>query len=424
MYDLVVSGKIVNPDKIFGGYIGINGDAIEAIRKYKLRGRRTIDASSCLIFPGLIDLHTHLREDGSHKWDYKEDFTSGTRAAIHGGVTTVVDMPNTPEPTVTLDKIKEKKRLAREKGKIEVLFYAGVTRDNIRQLKEMADEIIGYKIFTCESTGGLYLPYEFIKSATKQIIPTGKPISFHCEDQDINEEMKAKFSSYSSPEIHCEVRPALSEIRAVMKVVSLEIPNLNFCHVSLPKSMNIIKGYFNSSHTCEVTPHHLLFNRNYVKVKGNLIKSNPPVRDEEDRQALLETLKRGEIDFGASDHAPHSEKEKREDVWNAPSGIPSLDNTGNFISWLIVKQYVDPRIIARMYSFAPSRFLKLEDRGEIKVGNRANITILNTHKPEKITSDNLYTKGASPYVGMEFPGRVEYVIYKGEVIAENGEVLV
>lgn len=423
-YDIVIKGRIVNHDEDFHGYVGIADDRIKKITKTKLHESKILRLDDgCLVFPGFIDAHFHFREDGSHEWDYKEDFASGSRAAIHGGITGAADMPNTPRPALILERIIEKKILAKQKSKIDILFYSGVSTDNILNLGKMANEVAGYKIFTCESTGGLYLPYEYVPLAAKQI-PTDKKILFHCEDEDINKKRKASVGFYSNPERFCDTRPIESELFAIKKVLSYNIPNTHICHVSTPMSFELVRK--SGLHpSCEVTIHHLYFNRRAMNEKGTLAQCNPPLRAEIDRATLLRSYGRGEIQQLVSDHAGHSLEEKTFSLHKAPSGIAGADNFGNVVSWLIADQDVDPKIIASTCSYFPAKFLNLGDRGEIREGKKANLTILNLHKPEKVTSESLYTKcGTNPYVGREFPGRVEYTIINGEILMEDGKVLV
>lgn len=147
-HDIVVEGKVVNPEGIYDVQIGIDDGYITALKKQGLRGERKVETRRCLIFPGFIDIHAHLREDSSHKWDYKEDFKSGTAAALHGGITTVVDMPNTPLPGINSERIRKKKELARTKSKglIDIFFYGGVTESDINAIAEMQKEVVAYKI--------------------------------------------------------------------------------------------------------------------------------------------------------------------------------------------------------------------------------------------------------------------------------------
>jgi dihydroorotase len=419
---LEIIGRIINADKIIEGSVEVDekDGKIIAVRQFPVYGKE----KNRFIFPGFIDLHTHLREDASGKWNYKEDFETGTRAALRGGVTAVVDMPNTPDAATNLEALTKKKEIAKKKAKIEVFFYAGVTADQIGKLKKFRDEAMGYKIYTCESTGNIFIKYEDIEKALDDIMPTGKPVSFHCEDQGINDIMKKKFENECDSKIHSKVRPSESEFFAVNNVLKLckKDYRINICHVSTKDAMNLVKNYkeINSKATLEVTLHHLFFNSE--SAKNNFFKVNPPLRSESDRKFLLQEFNNGKIDFLVTDHAPHTAKEKQTNYWQAPSGIGGLDVYGNVVGWLLEKG-TDPRIIARCCSYNPSNFLGLKDRGEIKIGNLANLTVINLAEKETISLTKMQSKSAvtSPYVGLEFP-KVEMVVIAGKVAMQDGKI--
>ncbi len=432
LHERVVEGKIVNLEGIHDAQIGIDEGVITELKKQGLRGARKIEAHQCLIFPGFIDMHVHLREDGSHTWDYKEDFTSGTAAALHGGITTVVDMPNTPSPGITAARIREKKELARRasEGLIDILFCGAVAESNLNELAEMQKEVVAYKIYLAK-TGGLHISEEALPNALEAVEATSKPAVIHCEDQHIIERMEEEFKSRGKEgnkqkEPHSELRPVEAEIAAVKHVLAaaltLRSVKINIAHVSVSTTVDLIRQYKNGH--CEVTPHHLFFTWDDVVAKKSLLKTNPPLRTEENRQQLLTAFKEGRIDFLATDHAPHTTEEKARDIFEAPAGVPHLDTYGNFVSWLVVQCDVHPALIARVCAYNPALFLGLNDRGRIAVGKRANLTILDLQRHVKISREHLYTKcGWSPFEGYEFPGTVRHTICNGRVMTEYDDVL-
>jgi len=431
LHELIVEGKIVNPERLEEAQISIDKGSITALKKHGLQGERTIRASGCLIFPGFIDLHAHLREDSSHEWDYKEDFRTGTRAALHGGITTVVDMPNTPLPGINSERIRKKKELAREKsrGLIDLLFCGGVTESNLHALAEMQQDVVAYKLYLAE-TGGLYISEERLPEALKAVEATFRPAVIHCEDQRIIEKRKQELmkkgeARESLVEIYSELRPEEAELSAVRNVLASTVVSgsaaINIAHVSVYETVDLIERYQNIH--CEATPHHLFFTKEDVMAKKAFLKTNPPVRTEENRLRLLAAFRGGKIDFLATDHAPHTKEEKAGDMLTAPAGVPQLDTYGNIVSWLLVECNVHPTLIAQVCSYNPARFLGLHDRGRIEVGKRAHLTILDVQKRTTIRSDQLYTKcGWSPFEGYEFPGTVRHTICHGIVASEYDEV--
>jgi len=438
-HDLVVEGKVVNPERIYDAQIGIDDKYITEIKKQGLRGERKIEVTrGCLIFPGFIDIHAHLREDSSHKWDYKEDFRSGTQAALHGGITTVVDMPNTPLPGINSERIRKKRELARSKSKglIDIFFYGGVTESNTNidtnAITNMQKEVVAYKIYMCETTGGLYIKEEMLPEAIRTIETTSKPVVIHCEDPEIIEkrkgELRVKGEEWSRD--YSEVRPEEAELSAVKKVLSSVSASasssgnkikikINIAHVSAYGTLRILRQYKKGGFRCEVTPHHLFFSKRNVLAKKAFLKMNPPLRTEENRLRLLEAFKEGETDFLVTDHAPHTREEKALDISEAPAGVPNLDTYGNFVAWLIVRCDAHPKLISRVCSYNPAMFLQLSDRGRIEVGKRANLTILDLQEQVKVSSEHLYTKcGWSPFEGYEFPGAVKHTVFNGIVVSD------
>ena len=422
-FDLVIEGRFVNPKGMFEGYVGINNGMIEKISLSSLSGREKVKAGNgCLVFPGFIDIHVHLREDGSRKWTYKEDFGTGTRAAIRGGVTCVVDMPNTPETGTTLERIKAKKELANKKANIDVLFYGGVARDNIGELETMAKEIVGYKAFVCESTGKMFISYRELEEAMHTAIKTKLPLTVHCEDQSIINANEEIFKDGDDPTLHASIRSEQAEIEAVSKVLALKKSglHLNIAHVSTSGAIELIKRAKQEAKdvTCEVTPHHIFFTIKDMKDKGPYLKMNPPLRSDASRSALLQAIKEGVVDFLASDHAPHTMDEKEQEWQIAPSGVPNLDTYGMVVAWLIRRAYIAPETIARITSYNPALFLGLENAGKIDENYLANLTILDLKKETQVSNDQIYSKcGWTPFEGYKLPGCVKHTIVKGEVLS-------
>ncbi|MFZ2070942.1 MAG: dihydroorotase [Halobacteriota archaeon] len=425
-HDLVIEGKVVNHDTITEVQVGIDRGFITEIKKQGLQGEQVIKAQRSLIFPGFIDLHAHLREDESQSWSYKEDFQSGAWAALHGGITTVVDMPNTPLPGINAARIRRKKALADSKsnGLIDFLFYGAVTASNATintsGILDMQREVVAYKMYLSK-TGELFMPVALLPEALKTVEGTSKPLVIHCEDQGI---IEARQEALKAGGTHSELRPEEAELSAVKHVLAaasaLHGIKINIAHVSVYETLAIIKRYEHIH--CEVTPHHLFFNEDEVTLKTAFLKTNPPLRTEQNRRRLLDAFRAGAIDFMATDHAPHTQEEKELDFLEAPAGVPNLDTFGSFVTWLIVDCNVHPVLISRICAYNPAIFLGLNDRGRIEVGKKANITILDVHNREKIRC--LYTKcGWSPFDSFEFPGTVRHTIFNGVVMTDYDDLV-
>ena len=421
-HDLVLEGRVVTPSGLQDTELGVS-DGLIAQVGHGLRGSRRIKTERCLIFPGFVDMHVHLREPG---WEYKEDFRTGTEAAAHGGVTTVVDMPNNPAPTTTRAALELKSQLAGEKAVVDVKFYGGVVADGLELIPEMADGVVGYKVYLSETTGTRAFPQSELSRAFGTTAATKRPVSLHCEDQSLIDRRRVELEGVERPDLHCDLRPPEAEVESVKGVVSAlrgaKGVRANVCHASVGETVSMVKNARAEkiSLHCEATLHHLYFNRRAM-LEDPMLKTNPPLRWEQDRQALVNGMKDGGISFLVTDHAPHTEDEKRE---RGLAGVPGLDDFGHVVSWLIREQGVEPAVIAKVASSNPARYLGLDDRGEVAVGRRADFTILDIHSPEKVNRDDLRSKCAwSPYEGREFPGRIRWTISRGDALLDDYEAV-
>lgn len=419
-HDLVLEGRVVTPQGITEREVGV-GEGLVAEIGVGLRGSRRIRAGRCIVFPGFVDMHVHLREPG---WEAKEDFRTGTRAAAHGGVTTVVDMPNNPTPIASLAALEAKRRLA-AKALVDVRLYGMVLPERLGSLREMAEGVVGYKVYLSETTGVGSFPESELGRALSAVAETGRPASLHCEKQSVIDRAKKELEGVQAPDLHCDLRPPEAEREAVREVVAAvrETPGVrtNICHASTGATLGMAREARSEGLKlyCEATLHHLYFNRRAM-VENRLLQTNPPLRAEEDRQSLLAGLRDGGVSFLVTDHAPHLLSEK---VEGGRSGVPGLDDYAHVVSWLVREQGVDPLVIARVASGNPSKFLSLGDRGEVAVGMRADFTVIDLHSPEKAIDDAVQSKcGWTPYEGREFPGRARWTITGGKVALDDFEI--
>jgi len=356
-------------------------------------------SQDCLLFPGFGDIHVHLREGQ----EYKEDFHTGSEAALNGGVTFCCDMPNNPTPPLDQDTFSAKVAKLPDHP-VHIELYAalgpGTRPFGCRR----------YKGFLAHSTGPLY--FESLLEAREVVKEYGGcRITFHCEDPVILEGAKG------APN-HEESRPAQAEAEAVRHVLRwVEEFGIiaNVAHLSTEAALREV--YERTDVTFELTPHHLFFdveNRNRFE-RGKLLKMNPPLRRPSDRKALLKSLKEGRANFLATDHAPHTLEEKLSG--SPPSGVPLLDTYGAFVTWLLKTEGVSPQIVHQVCCSGPAQFLELPDRGHLSPGARADVTVLNLARPHTVKREQLATKcGWSPFEGVTFPGSVEAVFVGGEKV--------
>ncbi|MDE1853812.1 MAG: dihydroorotase family protein [Thaumarchaeota archaeon] len=421
-HDLVLEGRVVTPDGIQDLEVGVSDGLVGDVGA-GLRGARRIKTGRGLIFPGFIDIHVHLREPG---WEQKEDFRTGTRAAVHGGVTTVVDMPNNPVPTTTKQALRAKASLAGEKGVIDVMFNGGISKEKPQSLAELSEGVVGYKLYLSETTGVGAFPEAELGQVFGLVAKTSKPLNLHCEDPSIIETMGRRFKGDTRADVYCDIRPPEAEVESVRKVVGAlrETRGLraNVSHASVAGTLALVREARREKLKlhCEAALHHLYYNRKAM-LGNRLLKTNPPLRSDEDRQALVDGIRNGDVSFLVTDHAPHLEDEKTS---LGLAGVPGLDDYAHMVSWLIRSQGVDPAVIANVTSANPAKQLRLRDRGEIVQGRRADFTVIDMHSPETVRDDDVESKcGWSPYDGKEFPGRARWTISGGKVLMDDYELV-
>ncbi len=362
-----------------------------------------------LIFPGLIDLHVHAREDVTHSQDYKEDFKTAGEAAINGGVVAFADMPNTPTPPVD-DASYDARAALTQKSPVPILLYAGIG-PNTNPLSKK----VPYKAFMGRSVGDMFFTSrEQLDAALARY--AGQCVSFHCEDPKIMDEHK-------NDATHELRRPPEAETSAVDIALSLiEKYSLKgkICHASTIEAVQKITDAKTRgvNVTVEVTPHHLYFDGTMFEGRDVPVGAqvNPPIRQtKENRLALIQALKDGRIDYLATDHAPHTLEEKNAGT----SGFAHLDTYGAFTTWLMKEHGFKPEDIVRVSARGPGDFMnefRPDKYGRIEEGYAGSLTIIAPDSPETIWSDNLKTKcKLSPFEGREFPGHVAMTIVQGKV---------
>jgi len=420
-YDIVVEGRAATPGGLREVQVGVDNGTIRRITNQGLEGERRIRAGKRIVFPGFIDCHVHLREPG---WEHKEDFKTGTRAAAHGGVTTVLDMPNNKVPVTDEALLERKSAAAKKKGVVDIKLFAGLTGENLGHVARMGTRAVGFKAYLAKSTGGIVFPMERLGDVMREVGAIGKTLSVHCEDPGVlaDAARSARKGDFAS------LRPPLSETRAVDAVLAeagraATGTQLNVCHASLAMTLSQVKSARAEgiAVTCEATLHHLYFSSK--SAAGNpFLRTNPPIRGEHDREALVAGVRDGGVDLLVTDHAPHTEEEKSS--VDPPSGVPGLDNFSNVVSWLIAKVGVEPTRIAEVACSGPAKTFGLSDRGELAVGKRADMTVIDLRAAETVTRDSLETKcGWSPYEGVTFPGRATWTVRGGKVLLEDGVLL-
>ena len=406
-----VEGTLVSEERTWQGSVEID-DATGLIASVgEATGHSDIDTKGCLIFPGFGDIHIHAREDASGQQMYKEDFTTASAAAVHGGVVQVADMPNNVIAPVNDELYAAKEKLA-AKSDVHVTLYAGIGPETHPLTRH-----VPYKAFMGPSVGDLFFTSsEQLEQAIARY--RGRNVSFHCEDPII-------MDAHRDAPTHEERRPAEAEVSATALALQLieryELQG-KLCHYSTREGLPMILAAKKRGVrvTAEVTPTHLFFDRSMLTDENRVwLQMNPPLRVREDRLAMIEALRRGDIDYVATDHAPHSQEEKR----HGHSGVPHLDTLGAFATWLMREQKFTEQDICRVFATNPGKFVREflprelgEGFGRIAAGYAGSLTILDMNTPYTVTRESVKTKcGWSPFEGFTFPGSVRATVVKGRV---------
>lgn len=372
------------------------------------------------LFAGMGDVHIHAREDVSGKNNYKEDFKTAREALRNGGLCHAGDMPNNPIPPVDDHSYEEKFKLAL-KAQGELWLYAG-----IGPLTKPLSYKVPYKVYMGPSIGELF--FKDLETLDKTLAAyENQFVSFHCEDPVILDENKSQGT-------HHERRPVAAEVMATrdaLKLIEKYKIKGKLCHYSSGEGLRVVREARRKGLdvSLEVTPQHLFFDIEQLQHTNlKTYQMNPPIRFSEDRLALFEALKNGEIQYLATDHAPHTREEKEKGI----SGLTGLDTFAPFVTWLI-HQGIDPKTVAKVASENPGSFFneflpswrKISDVfagmgkgvGFLEEGYRANFTVIHMKKPLLITEQILKTKvGHSPFLGITFPGQLEALFIGGKKV--------
>lgn len=372
----------------------------------------------CLAFAGMGDIHIHAREDVSGKHTYKEDFVSASAAALNGGVTHVADMPNNPIPPIDGPSYLAKLALT-QKAAVPILLYAG-----IGPATNPLPFLVPYKAYMGPSVGELFFTNnEVLETAIARY--QGQWVSFHCEDPVLLEAHKSQAHHHLKRPVECEVIAT----RTALALIEKYHLQGKLCHYSAGEGLPLILAAKKRgvSVSCEVTPQHLFFSQDELQdFERGQFQMNPPIRGTQDRDAMLESARRGEIDFLATDHAPHSAEEKLKGT----SGLTGLDSYGSFVTWLLREKNFTPERVALMCAENPgafsNQFLPVLAAhspahrklglgvGFLRKGFAANVTVLDLESPSTLTARELKTRvGHNPFVGVTFPGRVAQVFLGG-----------
>lgn len=399
--DLVICGKAFINGKLEDTEIGVTDGKIVYIGSSAGKRKTRINTDrNQIILPGGIDPHVHFRDPGL---SYKEDFESGSRSAIFGGITCVLDMPNTEPPIVDRNSLVAKKEHIKGRSYCDYGLLAAITEKG--NPSEVADSVAGYKLYMGSTTGNILVNDDkVIDEKIREVIKTGKVLSVHAEDDN----MIADKHEQNCTD-HQTNRPVSAELNAIHRLAKFKNEKINICHTSSPDGLNLANSF---GFTTEVTMHHLLLSS--CEDSDTKMKVNPPLREASVRDGLFNTFKKGKATMFGSDHAPHTIKDKNQDFNDAPCGIPGVETTFPLLMNMVREEIIPLGVAVEMCSTAPARVFGM-NKGSIEIGKDADFAIFNLQKNEKIRGTEMHSKaGQTPFEGWEavFP---DTVILRGKV---------
>jgi dihydroorotase len=429
---LIKNAKIVNEGSIFEGDVLIENNIIRQIAESisaKSSESVIIDAEGNFLIPGVIDDQVHFREPGL---THKGDIASESKAAVAGGITSYIEQPNTVPNAVTQELLEEKYQIAAKTSYANYSFMMGGTNDNLEEiLKTNPKNVAGLKLFLGSSTGDMLV--DSSESLEKIFSSTKLLIAVHSEDETIVKNNLAKYKEIYGDDIpvtkHPEIRSVAACYESTVRVIALAKKTgarLHVFHISTAKELDLFTNKMpleKKQITAEVCIHHLWFTDADYETKGSLIKWNPAVKSQEDKDALWKALLDDRIDVVATDHAPHTLEEKSNPYTTCPSGGPLVQHALVAMMEAYNKGKISMEKIVEKMCHNPAKIFKIENRGFIKEGYFADLVLVNPHMPWSVKKENIIAKcGWSPFEGVSFKSRVTHTFVNGKLVYANGKV--
>lgn len=432
MKTLIKNATIVNEGRIFNGSVLIHDDLIEKIYESSdinfPEVSNVVDATGLILLPGVIDDQVHFREPGL---THKGDIYSESKAAVAGGVTSFMEMPNTKPQTVTIDALEEKYVIAAEKSWANYSFMMGATNDNIEELLKVdARKVPGVKMFMGSSTGNMLVDNEAVLNRifaeVKTIIVT------HCEDETTIKQNIQHYKNLLGDEIPLKYHPLIRSADACYRSSSFAVElatkhnaRLHVFHLSTEKEMSLFSNKIplkDKKITAEVCVHHLWFSDADYEKFGNRIKWNPAIKAESDRLALINAVNDNRIDVIATDHAPHLWAEKEGSCLKAASGGPLVQHSLPAMLQMVKNGIFTLEKVVEKMCHAPADLFRIEKRGYIREGYFADLVLVNPQKQTEVDGSNiLYKCGWSPFEGYTFANTVETTWVNGQKVYDKGQ---
>jgi dihydroorotase len=427
---LIANGRIINRDSIIYADILIDGAFIKRIDRHITDpGADIINASGKYVFPGLIDDQVHFREPGL---THKADIFTESRAAVAGGVTSFMEMPNTVPNTITQELLEDKYQLASKKSLANYSFYFGATNDNLEEiLKTDPTRVCGVKIFMGSSTGNMLVDDPDILESIFKNSPL--LIATHCEDEPTVKKNMQEHRDRYGEDVPIKFHPDIRSVEACYRSSSLAVSlakkygsRLHVLHISSARELSLF-NQGKAEHkriTAEACVHHLWFQKEDYDKMGSLIKWNPAVKDLADRDAIREAVRNDRIDIVATDHAPHTLDEKRNTYFKAPSGGPLVQHSLLAMMELFHQGVFNLECIARKMAHNPAIIYQVDRRGFLDEGYYADVVIVDPDKSYTVTRQNILSKcGWSPFEDYRFRSSIDKTVVSGKLVYDQGKFL-
>ncbi len=432
---LLKDATIVNEGLKYKGSVLINGNKIDRVFPYSVPAAFDLtdveirDSAGLYLIPGVIDDQVHFREPGL---THKGDIATESRAAVAGGITTYMEMPNTNPQAVTQELLEEKYERAADVSAANYSFYMGATNDNLEEvLKTDPSKVCGIKVFMGSSTGNMLVDNQETLSEIFKNAPT--LVATHCEDEATIkkniETARGRYGENVPVSRHAYIRSAEACYKSSSKAIELATKHnarLHILHLSTAMEMELFSSgkVKDKNITAEVCVHHLWFDdRDYI-TKGNLIKWNPAVKTVKDKEALWQALLDDKIDVIATDHAPHTLEEKNNTYFKSPSGGPLVQHALAAMLQMSCNGVISIEKVVQKMCHAPAELFRIDRRGYIREGYYADLVLIDPNESWVVSSNNiLYKCGWSPFEGQEFSHAVVSTFVNGKEVYKNGEVI-
>ncbi len=420
---------IFNRGQTIEGDILINGERIEKVGGIiEGEGFKEINCAGRWVIPGIIDDQVHFREPGL---THKADIASESRAAVQGGVTSFMEMPNTKPPASTQELLEDKYKIARNSSWANYSFFMGATNDNLDEvLKTDPKTVCGVKVFMGSSTGNMLVDEP--KTLEKLFSECPMLIATHCEDETTIRNNIAALTKKDIETIKASSHPKIRNVEACLLSSSRAADmakkfgtRLHILHISTKEEIALFDNTIplrDKKITSEACVHHLYFTASDYDRLGNQIKCNPAIKESSHSKAILQAVLDNKIDVIATDHAPHTWQEKSLPYLEAPAGLPLVQHTLNIMMELMWKGQISMHKIVEKMCHAPADLFKVEDRGYIDEGKYADLVVVNPNRTWVVNKANiLYKCGWSPLEGTNFKGKVTTTIINGNIVYQDGE---